>query len=301
MTQQDARVRARPSVILWLALFGIGMAWGSSQYFSKLIVSEGHHPLGISVASTALGAVLITLFALWRGVRLPLSRRHLIFYAVCGLTGTALPNYTSYTAIRELPLGVISIIIAAVPIMTFLAALVLRMERADPARIAGLALGATAVLILIVPEVSLPRPGDAIWVGVSLITGLSYTVENIYIARSRPEECTALQTLVGLSWMAFLMVLPLAAATGTWMALQGAGPAEVSLIAMTLAHLMAYGGFVWLISRAGPVFAAQVGYVVTLSGVALGIVFLGESHSTWVWISLGIMLGGLALVQPRSA
>ena len=295
---------SRPPVVwlvLWTALVAIGVSWGASQYFSKLIVSAGHHPLGISVVSTGLGAVLSTLFALLRGVRLPLSRRHLIFYAVCGLTGTALPNYTSYTSIRELPLGVVTIIIAAVPMMTFLAALAMRMDRAEPGRILGLGLGTGAVLLLILPDASLPRPGDVIWVAVSLITGVAYTVENIYIARARPENCTALATLVGLNWMALLMVFPLAWATGTWMQMEGIGRAELALVAMTLAHLLAYGGFVWLISQAGPVFAAQVGYIVTLTGVGFGIAFLGETHSYWVWAALALMLGGLALVQPRTA
>ena len=96
-----------------------------------------------------------------------------------------------------------------------------------------------------------------------------------------------------------LLLLPVTAASDTWMALSGFGTAELSLIAMTVLHLVAYGGFIWLIGRAGPVFAAQVGYVVTLSGVFLGIVILGEQHSAWVWISLALALVGLALVQPR--
>ncbi|MFK7942502.1 MAG: DMT family transporter [Paracoccaceae bacterium] len=300
MPPSNAPRHTRPTLMLWLALVGIGFAWGSSQYFSKLIVNEGHAPLGISFASTLLGALTITAFAFLRGVRLPLDRCHLIFFLVCGLTGTALPNYTSYASIRELPLGVISIVIAAVPIMTFLAALALKMDRAEPRRVIGLVLGGAAVLILILPETSLPRPESAIWIGVSLITCLAYTAENIYIARSRPPGCTALQTLCGLSWGALLLIAPLAAGTGAWMEIDSEGLAEKALVAMTLAHLLAYGGFVWLIAQAGPVFAAQVGYVVTLSGVGLGILLLGETHSTWVWISLVLMLGGLAMVQPRT-
>ena len=75
--------------------------------------------------------------------------------------------------------------------------------------------------------------------------------------------------------------------------------AEISLVVMTFLHIGAYSGFVWLISSAGPVFAAQVGYIVTLSGVVLGVAVLGEQNSTWVWLSLVVMMLGLALVQPR--
>lgn len=301
MQGQAAPRNTQAALMLWVALFGIGVCWGSTQYFSKIIVSDGHAPLAISITSTGLGTLLITLFLRVRGVRLPLSRRHLIYYAICGLFGTALPNYTSYTAMRELPVGVISIVIAAVPLMTFLAAVVFRLDRPEPRRVTGLLAGAVAVLLLIVPDASLPRPGDAIWVGVSLLTGIAYTVENIYIAKAQPGECGALQTLCGLSWMAFMMMLPLAVASGSWMQFDASSPAGPALVAMTLAHLLAYGGFVWLIAQAGPVFAAQVGYVVTLSGVILGILLLGETHSLWVWLALALMLGGLALVQPREA
>ena len=286
------------SFLIWAALLAIGIAWGGSQYFSKVIVSAGHHPLGISVASTGLGAILITLVAVVTRVPLPISRRHLLFYAVCGFTGTAFPNFTSYTSMKELPLGVMSIVMAAVPMMTFMAAVLTRVEAPDLRRVLGLTIGAGSVLLLILPEASLPRPGDAIWVGIALLTGLSYTVENVYIAKSKPESCTAMTTLVGLSWMALLMVLPLTWATNTWMS-HGDLTIDATLVAMTLSHLFAYGGFVWLIGRAGPVFAAQVGYVVTLAGVLLGVLILGETHSGWVWLSLVMMLGGLALVLPK--
>ena len=73
----------------------------------------------------------------------------------------------------------------------------------------------------------------------------------------------------------------------------------MALIATTILHIGAYGGFVWLIVRAGPVFAAQVGYIVTLTGVFLGMAVLGENNSSWVWLSLVAMLAGLALVKPR--
>jgi drug/metabolite transporter (DMT)-like permease len=61
----------------------------------------------------------------------------------------------------------------------------------------------------------------------------------------------------------------------------------------------AYFGFIWLIGHAGPVFASQVGYVVTASGVLLGMAIYDERHSAWVWAALALMFAGLALVKPR--
>ena len=299
MNDLERKTTSPSQSVLWLALIGIGVAWGTTQLLSKLIVSEGHHPVGITFAATIVGALLVSIVMMVRGVRLPLSRRHLIFYAVCGLSGTALPNSVSYAAMAHLPVGVMSIIMAAVPMMTFVGSVIFRIERPVMRRAMGLGLGLLAVLVLVVPEASLPSPDDAFWVGFALITGLSYTFENIFIAKAKPEDCGAFQILCGLSFAALAMMAPVALATDTQMAFRGLGVAEISLVVMTILHLVSYGGFVWLISQAGPVFAAQVAYIVTLTGVGLGIAVLDESHSAWVWLSLGLMLVGLVLVQPR--
>lgn len=285
--------------LAWLALVAIGVAWGSTQLFSKIVVTAGHHPFGISFAATALGAVVLTVAMVVTGRRLPLRRSDLVFYGICGLVGTALPNSVSYFAYQELQVGVISIVMATVPMVTMLGALALRMERPEALRMAGITLGGVSVLLLVVPETSLPSPEQAIWVLLPVITSVSYSIENLYLARANRVDLDPMQVLCGLFWAALVLLTPVVAGTGSWMGLGRFDQAEMALGAMTLAHLGAYGGFVWLIGRAGPVFAAQVGYVVTLTGVVLGMAVLGESHSAWVWAALATMLAGLALVQPR--
>ena len=54
-------------------------------------------------------------------------------------------------------------------------------------------------------------------------------------------------------------------------------------------------------NRAGPVFASQTAYVVTLSGVLWGMAIFSEAHSLWIWLSLLLMMVGLTLVRPRKA
>ena len=67
-----------------------------------------------------------------------------------------------------------------------------------------------------------------------------------------------------------------------------------------LIHALVYAGYVWLVGRAGAVFAAQVAYLVTGFGVLWAMLLLGERYSRWVWAALALMLAGLALVQPRA-
>ena len=301
MSSMEARWR-KPTVHaawFWLMLVVIGCAWGATGPFSKLAVSSGHNPIGISFWNTAVcaGAMLVILLVTRR--RLPLARRHLIFYMVCGFLGTAFPNVLSYTAYGHLPVGVIQIIIALVPIATLMLALPLGMEKPDAKRLIGLLLGVLAVAMIVLPDASLPDPEMAGWVALPVCVSLAYAGENLYIAKSRPAGCDALTTLAGLSWGAVLQLLPAMILADAWFPLLPPGPPELAIFAIAALHLCAYFGYIWLIGRAGPVFASQVGYFVTASGVLLAMAIFGERHSLWIWGALALMFAGVTLVKPK--
>jgi len=286
---------------LWLVLLLIGLGWGATGPFSKLAVSTGNHPIGVTFWNTAIGAVGLTSILLATGRRLPYDRRHLIFFLVCGFLGTALPNSLSYTAYQHLPIGVTVMVIALVPMATMLIALPLGIERLDPLRVVGLGLGTLAVLLIALPETSLPEPGQAIWVALPVIVSLAYAGENIYISTRKPPDCGALTVICGLSWGALILLTPAVVVADAWVDITRFGPPEQAIIAISFVHMGAYFGFIWLIGQAGPIFASQVGYVVTASGVVLGMAVYGERHSPWVWAALALMLAGLALVKPRQS
>ncbi|HUS52679.1 MAG TPA: DMT family transporter [Thermohalobaculum sp.] len=288
----------RPA-LLWLVLLAIGLGWGATGPFSKLAVSTGNHPIGVTFWNTAIGAVGLTSILLATGRRLPYDRRHLIFFIVCGFLGTALPNSLSYTAYQHLPIGVNVMVIALVPMATMLIALPLGIERLDPLRVVGLGLGTLAVLLIALPETSLPEPGQAIWVALPVIVSLAYAGENIYISTRKPPDCGALTVICGLSWGALILLTPAVVVADAWVDITRFGPPEQAIIAISFVHMGAYFGFIWLIGQAGPIFASQVGYVVTASGVVLGMAVYGERHSPWVWAALALMFAGLALVKPR--
>ena len=77
------------------------------------------------------------------------------------------------------------------------------------------------------------------------------------------------------------------------------GTLEWSVLALSIITAVAYTLFITVINIAGPVFASQTGYLVTLGGVVWGMVLFGETHSPWVWASVVTMMMGLALVTPR--
>lgn len=281
-------------------LFLLGAGWGATQPLAKVAVSTGHGPFGLIFWQLVIGVLILGAIQLYRRRPLSLGRGPFLVYLVIALTGTLLPNSASYVAARHLPAGILSITIASVPMIAFPLALALGVDRFGWARLGGLALGLLGVVLIAAPEASLPAAGMAAWIPLALVAPLFYAVEGNYVARWGTAGCGAIEVLLGASILGAALAAPLALASGQWIDPgRGLGRAEAALILSSTIHALTYAGYVWLIGRSGAVFAAQVSYIVTGSGVLWAMIFLGERYSGWVWLALAAMMAGLFLVQPR--
>jgi len=77
------------------------------------------------------------------------------------------------------------------------------------------------------------------------------------------------------------------------------GLPDLALVASSCIHAVVYSTYVWLVGRAGSVFAAKVSYLVTAAGVGWAMLLLGERYSGGVWLAMLVLLAGVFLVQPR--
>jgi len=292
-------VKHRAGLIGFLVLLGTG--WGLTGVTAKIAIEGGHRHFGIIFWQMVIVALVLGTLTLLRGKRPGVAPRHLAVYLFIALTGTVLPNTAGYIALERLPAGVQAITIAAVPLFAFPIALVLRNERFSALRLAGLGVGLAGVALLVAPETSLP-PGVALWVPLALVAPLMYAIEGNVVAKWGTAGLDPIQALFGASILGACMALPLALSSGAFVTLSlPLERADLALILGSFAHALVYSGYVWLVGRAGPSFAAQVSYLVTGTGVLWAMVLLGESYSGWVWAALGLMMLGLFLVQPRES
>ena len=277
------------------ALVLTGAAWGATQPLSKIAVSTGHGHFGLIFWQLVIGTLFLGAVTAVRRRRVALTRPALRFALVVALIGTVIPNSASYIAVGHLPAGVMSILISTVPMLSFPIALALGADRFGAARLAGLLCGIAGVALIALPDASLPA-GAAAWVLVALIASLFYAVEGNYVAT------------VGTAGLDAIAALALVSAVGAGVALVSGqfidpfaawGAPERALLVSSLLHAGAYAAYVWLAREAGAVFAAQVSYVVTGTGVFWAMAILGERFPPTVWAALGVMMLGLALVQPR--
>ena len=78
-------------------------------------------------------------------------------------------------------------------------------------------------------------------------------------------------------------------------------PATGRWVAQIAASALSYTLFFRLQRRGGPVVLRQIGYVITLTGIAAGVLLFGERLTPLVWTALVLMVVGLALVNRRPA
>lgn len=282
------------------ALLIMGAGWGITSPLSKIAVSTGHQPLGLVFWQMVIGAVLLGAIVFVRGGRLALGRRQITLYLAIAFLGTILPNAASYRAAAHLPAGVMSIVIAMVPMFAFPIALALGQDRFSIARVVGLGLGLGGVALLVGPEASLPDRAMVAFIPLALIAPFFYGLEGNFVGKFGTAGLDPIEVLFGASVFGAVLSFPLALGFGHWLnPLGGFGAPESALVLSSIVHALVYAGYVWLVGRAGPVFAAQVSYLVTIFGVGWAMLILDEAYSGYIWGALGLMLLGMFLVQPR--
>ena len=217
------------------------------------------------------------------------------------ILGAMLPNMFFYYAASHVSAGILSITVTVIPIATYALSLLLKLETLSARRVTGVFFGVGAILVLVLPENSLPNKNEVIWVVVACLSSICYALENITLALRGIDGIGPVRLSCGINLLAALilgifsfftdnfMPIPLPVNNLTW-----------TIIGLSLIGATAYTLFVLTVAKSGPLFASQVAFLVTISGVLWGMFLFGEAHSNWVWLSLVIMLIGMALVSPKS-
>ena len=290
------RTRAGPYLILLV----LGMGWGLSVPLSKIAVSTGYQPFGLIFWQLVIVVAVLGGFSAMRRKPLVFGRRYWRLFIMVALCGAVLPDIFFYLSAARLPGGVMAIVISSVPMFSLPIALMLGTETFAWRRVLGLGLGLLGILLLVVLEASLPERAMVAFVPLALLAPVLYATEGNLVAKWGTQGLDSVQTLVSASLLGAIITLPLALATGQWInPLVRFGVPEAALVASAILHGCVYAGYVWLVGRAGSVFAAQTAYLVTGFGVIWSLVLLNESYSPYIWAALAVMLAGVFLVQPR--
>lgn len=277
----------------------IGAMWGSFYALIKIATTGGIAPSAYLFWFGLGAGTVLFVIALLRRSRPRIGWHFIRYCLLVGLVRFAIANVIFYSTQERLPLGVMALIMAMVPICTQIISVVTRIERLSWLRVSGILCGVAGVVLIVAPKGSLPDPSLIPWVLIGLITPFLHASGYVLLSeRIRPPDADSLAIGCGTLFAAALWVLPYSLWRGEfqWI-LPPFDKPELALIThMILAGINFYAIFE-LIRISGATYMSQANSVSVCFGVVFGMVLFGEHHTVFVWAAIVLVLGGVALVN----
>lgn len=299
--EEPASQRPNPGVELALLLV-LATLWGASYSFIKLGVAT-IPPITLIAGRTLLAGLLLLGVMRWRGLAMPTDGATWRRFAFQACLNSVVPWTLIAWGERFVDAGPATILNSAAPIFTFLfTALVTRHEAAGPRKLFGVFAG-MAGICLIVGVRAFDHIGQEFWAEVAIVAAtLCYAGAAIFsrgFAGLDPIAPAAGSLLCGAA-----VLIPVSLVVEQPWAVS---PSPSSLLALAgLAVFSTAAAFVIyfrLIQTLGSVGTTAQAYLRVPIGVAISVVFLGESLSPTAWAGLACVVAGVAamIVPPRRA
>ena len=281
-----------------MLLILLGCFWSLGPSATKFGAINGVPPLGLVFWQTFIAGSLLLLICKFRGITIQLKRKHLRYYLLMGTIGVALPNSNMVFVMQQIPAGLMSVLIVTAPLITYVIALSIRLERFRLMRASGVLLGLGGVAVLVLPKGSLPSPELLPLALLAIVTPVLWALSNVIAEIARPKDGNNIALAMGTMYVAagttFVMALSTNSFHQIW---NGFDVVDGVIVAYGMMTVATFVLFYTIVSMAGAVYLAQVGYVVTLTGVGWGALFFGERPSVWLWVSVVLVFAGVALVN----
>jgi drug/metabolite transporter (DMT)-like permease len=275
------------------------VSWGLNGVAAKL-TNTGYSPVFLAVVRSAIGGLLVFLWCQWRGIRL-FERDGTLWVgllagALFGLEFLLIFIGLDYTSVARSAL-----LVNTMPFWTLLAGHFLLGERISGRKLAGLVLAFGGLTLIFSDKLSLPGPDAFFGDLLSLGAGLAWAATMIVIKGTRLVHIAAekllLYQLLGAAVLS-AFALPIGGplirdgnAVATWALLFQA----VYIVAIT------YVLWFWLVQRYPASGLSSFTFLTPVFGVLFGGLLLGEPLGATIFLALGLIVGGLVLVNrsPR--
>lgn len=288
-----------PSRVVHLVmLFTVGISYSLLFSVNKLAAEAGLPYVAYVFWHSLGGGLMLLLICLAMGRRAwpQLSWLHLRTYLVWGGLGIAGPITLLTYVSPNLPSAVMTMILVLVPLFTYLFALLFRMERFRALSVLALLLGLGGVLLVIVPEASLPSAEAAGWVLLALLAPASFSLVTVFAGKFRPPDAPSATLACGLLLGSAVLLVPVMFGTGQLYLFPGPSlSGDLTLLYASLLSVLIFYVFLEMVRLAGPVFATQHNYIAVLAGFGWGALIFGEAHSAYIWGATALMFAGLTL------
>jgi drug/metabolite transporter (DMT)-like permease len=283
----------------WGLLLVLSVLWGGSFFFSTVALAE-LRPFTVVLGRVALAALVLHGVVWISGQRMPVTLAHWRRFALMGLINNLLPFSLIFWGQTHIASGLAAILNATTPLwIVLLAHMLTRDERLSANRAAGVVCGFGGVVLMIGPD-ALGGLGSSVLAQLAVLAAAcSYAIAGIY--GKRFAKTPPLITATGQVTCTAVMITPLALLADqpwtlpaptitTWAALLG-----LAVLSTALAYLIYFR----LLATVGATNLLLVTFLIPVSALLLGIVFLGEQFDTRHFGGMALIGLGLAAIDGR--
>jgi drug/metabolite transporter (DMT)-like permease len=280
-----------------VALGTVYVVWGSTYLAIKYAVVSLPPFLAMGVRFLLAGTVLVAVVLLVRGrTAFRMSRAEAVTAVLCGLFLLVGGNGLVAVAEQDVDSGLAALLIAGTPLWVVLLRAVLR-DRPPAATVAGLLLGLTGVVVLLLPGVQ--GSADLGPLLLVCLSSLLWSVGTVLATRRPMPADPFVTTVVEMAAGGTAMVV-LGSLGGEWGRLDLGATETSSWVAFAYLVLVGsvggYSAYVWLLARAPLSLATTYAYVNPAVAVVLGALFLSEPLTPSVLVGGAVIIAAVAWV-----
>lgn len=282
----------------WGLILFLALIWGGSFFFIGVAVKE-LPPFTIVWARVTLAALILVGILKLRGLSLPRDLSTWGAFMVMGCLNNALPFCLIVWGQTRIPSGLASILNATTPIFgVILAHFLTQGEKLTFNRGAGVLLGWIGVTLLIGVD-AVTGAGSAVLGQVAVLVAASlYAVATIYGRRFK--DLNPMVVATGMLSAASIQILPLTLfADKPWLLSPGTDTLMALAGLAAVSTALAYTIYFYLLPRVGPTNVLLVTFLIPVSAISLGVMFLNESLGWNAFAGLAGIFGGLLLIDGR--
>lgn len=285
----------------WAMLIALSLLWGGSFFFNGVAV-KALPPLTLVFLRVALAALTLNAVLILRGTPLPFDRRIWTAFFGMGLLNNVVPFTLIVWGQTHIASGVASILNATTPLFAVIAAhLFTADEKMSTNRVIGVLAGFSGVVLMIGPA-ALTGAAVNLWAQCAVLgAAMSYSFAGIFGRRFKAMGVAPLATATGQVTASAILLAPVAVfvdmpwklgfpAADVWLSVAG-----IALLSTALAYILYFR----ILSSAGATNIALVTFLIPVSAILLGALFLGERLMPRHFGGLALIAIGLAAIDGR--
>lgn len=282
----------------WAFLIALSLVWGGAFFFTEIALTD-FGPLTVVLGRVGFGALGLLIWLYASGGRLPADARVWGTFLVMGVLNNVIPFSLIVWGQVSIDSGLASILNATTPLfIVVFAHVVTTDERMTPARLAGVVLGVAGVAVLIGPVLLLQIGDGALGQVAVLAAAVAYACAALYgrrlrglpplVAATGMVTCSA----IAMAPIALLMEAP-------WQTQPGIAAMGAVLAVALSGTTLAYWIYFRILRTAGATNLMLVTFLIPVSAVLLGALFLGERLAWTAFAGMALIFAGLAAVDGR--